>query len=83
MIAELCCAHVAQLAEHFLGKGEVTGSSPVAGSKIDQCKAAGVKNSVIEKNRSVALMVERQTPNLMVGGSSPSWPAIKLLMHGL
>ena len=25
-------AHVAQLVEHFLGKGEVTGSSPVAGS---------------------------------------------------
>ena len=30
---ELGCAHVAQLVEHFLGKGEVTGSSPVAGSK--------------------------------------------------
>ena len=27
------CAHVAQLAEHFLGKEEVTGSNPVAGSK--------------------------------------------------
>ena len=27
-------AHVAQLVEHFLGKGEVTGSSPVAGSII-------------------------------------------------
>ena len=26
-------AHVAQQVEHFLGKGEVTGSSPVAGSK--------------------------------------------------
>jgi hypothetical protein len=26
-------AHVAQLVEHFLGKGEVTGSIPVAGSK--------------------------------------------------
>ena len=26
-------AHVAQLVEHFLGKGEVTGSNPVAGSK--------------------------------------------------
>ena len=25
-------AHVAQLVEHFLGKGEVTGSNPVAGS---------------------------------------------------
>ena len=25
-------AHVAQLVEHFLGKGEVTGSIPVAGS---------------------------------------------------
>jgi hypothetical protein len=29
-------AHVAQLAEHFLGKGEVTGSSPVAGSRTNK-----------------------------------------------
>ncbi len=28
-------AHIAQLAEHALGKGEVTGSSPVVGSTID------------------------------------------------
>ena len=27
-------AHVAQLVEHFLGKGEVTGSIPVAGSSL-------------------------------------------------
>ena len=27
-------AHVAQLVEHFLGKGEVTGSNPVAGSIV-------------------------------------------------
>ena len=26
-------AHVAQSVEHFLGKGEVTGSNPVAGSR--------------------------------------------------
>ena len=26
------CAHVAQVAEHFLGKEEVTGSNPVMGS---------------------------------------------------
>lgn len=25
--------------------------------------------------RPVALTVEQQTPNLMVGGSNPSWPA--------
>ncbi len=25
--------------------------------------------------RPVALTVERQTPNLKVGGSNPSWPA--------
>jgi hypothetical protein len=49
VIAELCYAHVAQLVEHFLGKGEVTGSSPVAGSKIDRGKAVGVKNSGNEK----------------------------------
>src|SRR6476661_2826314 len=29
---ELCRAHVAQAAEHFLGKEEVTGSNPVVGS---------------------------------------------------
>lgn len=27
-------AHVAQLAEHPLGKGEVSGSSPLAGSRL-------------------------------------------------
>jgi hypothetical protein len=27
-----CDAHIAQSAEHFLGKEEVTGSSPVVGS---------------------------------------------------
>ncbi len=34
----LFLAHVAQSVEHFLGKGEVTGSNPVAGSmrKIHQ-----------------------------------------------
>ena len=29
-----CNAHVAQLVEHTLGKGEVTGSSPVMGSSV-------------------------------------------------
>ena len=29
----LFLAHVAQSVEHFLGKGEVTGSNPVAGSR--------------------------------------------------
>ena len=28
------CAHIAQSVEHFLGKEEVTGSSPVMSSKI-------------------------------------------------
>ena len=31
-IVRLQHAHIAQLAEHFLGKEEVTGSSPVVGS---------------------------------------------------
>ena len=31
---KLQSAHVAQSVEHFLGKGEVTGSSPVAGSTL-------------------------------------------------
>ena len=29
-------AHIAQTVEHFLGKEEVTGSSPVVGSKVVQ-----------------------------------------------
>ena len=29
-----CIAHVAQLAEHFLGKEEVTGSIPVVGLDV-------------------------------------------------
>ena len=28
------CAHIAQAVEHFLGKEEVTGSSPVVGSAL-------------------------------------------------
>jgi hypothetical protein len=70
--------------EHFLGKGEVTGSSPVAGSKkLGLMWEARNRKILLLKNRSVALMVEQQTPNLWVGGSSPSWPAINLLMYGL
>ena len=30
----MCFAHVAQSVEHTLGKGEVTGSSPVMGSRV-------------------------------------------------
>ena len=29
-------AHIAQSVEHFLGKEEVTGSSPVMGSKLNE-----------------------------------------------
>ena len=29
-------AHIAQLAEHALGKGEVIGSNPIVGSKAGQ-----------------------------------------------
>ena len=28
-------AHIAQLAEHALGKGEVIGSNPIVGSSVD------------------------------------------------
>lgn len=31
--------------------------------------------------RPVALTVERQTPNLRVGGSNPSWPAKGILIQ--
>ena len=34
-VAQAINAHVAQLVEHFLGKGEVTGSIPVAGSILE------------------------------------------------
>ena len=34
VIAKYNVAHVAQLVEHSHGKGEVTGSNPVAGSRI-------------------------------------------------
>jgi hypothetical protein len=30
----LFAAHIAQLVEHFLGKEEVTGSTPVVGSRL-------------------------------------------------
>ena len=33
----LTSAHIAQSVEHFLGKEEVTGSSPVVGSSDTQC----------------------------------------------
>ena len=52
--------------EHFLGKGEVTGSSPVAGSSCCFYSMSA---------RSVAPTVEQQSPKLRVGGSNPSWPA--------
>jgi hypothetical protein len=35
------CAHVAQSAEHFLGKEEVTGSTPVVGSPVAARDVAG------------------------------------------
>jgi hypothetical protein len=34
LIAVLHLAHIAQAVEHSLGKGEVTGSSPVVGTTI-------------------------------------------------
>jgi hypothetical protein len=70
--------------EHFLGKGEVTGSSPVAGSRLCQKFVWLMMSSnqflinLKKECRSVAPTVEQQTPNLRVGGSNPSWPA-KLL----
>ena len=37
-ISNLKVAHVAQLAEHILGKDEVTGSIPVMGSRAERLK---------------------------------------------
>ena len=42
-------AHVAQLVEHFLGKGEVTGSNPVAGSMKSEC----CESYTMAKNRII------------------------------
>ena len=38
-------AHVAQLVEHSHGKGEVTGSNPVAGSMLSSRWPRGVQKS--------------------------------------
>ena len=43
-------AHVAQLAEHVLGKDEVTGSSPVMGSRLDR-KSTRLNSSHIPLSR--------------------------------
>ena len=42
-------AHVAQSAEHILGKDEVTGSIPVMGSSIDRLYVGRVGSTRIEK----------------------------------
>ena len=52
-------AQVAQLVEHFLGKEEVTGSTPVVGLR----------------HRSVAQLAEQRSPKPQVAGSSPVAPA--------
>jgi large subunit ribosomal protein L33 len=48
-------AHVAQLVEHFLGKGEVTGSIPVAGSRLKRHSFRGFAShwKIMAKNRTI------------------------------
>ena len=71
-------AHVAQSVEHFLGKGEVTGSSPVAGSTYLRkgfavVRLSGGRAKVMGVNRE---LVEHGGLQIRVlGGSNPSWPA--------
>ena len=43
-------AHVAQSVEHFLGKGEVTGSNPVAGSRG---YSTNVQDALMAKNKVI------------------------------
>ena len=43
---EKAFAHVAQLAEHILGKDEVTGSSPVMGSRFGASSALREKTNI-------------------------------------
>ena len=43
-ISNLKVAHVAQLAEHILGKDEVTGSIPVMGSRAERLVLRGYSN---------------------------------------
>ncbi len=67
----ILAAHIAQAVEHFLGKEEVAGSSPVVGT---------IKGEPLEGKtsyiRPVAQLAEQRSPKPQVGGSSPSWPAI-------
>ncbi len=44
----MCCAHVAQLVEHFLGKEEVTDSSSVMGSMFLLCELGCAKIRMTE-----------------------------------
>lgn len=44
-LAQLPVAHLAQLAEHPLGKGEVVGSIPMVGSKRRRNKSASLRNN--------------------------------------
>jgi hypothetical protein len=58
-------ADVAQLVEHSLGKGEVTGSIPVISSRI----SAGGPAAVVKGGSNS--VVESQPSKLLVAGSIP------------
>ena len=62
-----CFAHVAQLVEHSLGKGEVPDSSSGVGCH-------DLYNYLL--STLVAQLVEHRIPNPRVGGSSPSGRAL-------
>jgi hypothetical protein len=52
-------AHVAQLAEHVLGKDEVTGSIPVMGSTALKAEGAGrLTEEFLESRKEVSLSVQ-------------------------
>ena len=62
------CAHVAQLAEHVLGKDEVTGSIPVPGSSIEELRRP-VRSSLVMSGGNSG--VESLPSKQMVAGSNP------------
>ncbi len=52
LVRHLNFAHIAQSAEHFLGKEEVTGSSPVMGSRVRNGKLKFIYRSIVSLRRN-------------------------------
>ena len=65
-------AHVAQSAEHVLGKDEVTGSIPVPGSRFSGSEwRGGSTKEFLEETSGGNSTVESHSSKVMVAGSNP------------